>query len=138
LPRPYPRARCGKAGGGDYAEFDACTAFVRPKQHLWFGGDPIETITLASVPLGSVSVERPFTGEVFTLTDGEFVTYPAGAVETGDKIVCDMGRAQIDVIVPRPDVGVSQDPVWVSHSRNGTVRAECGGIHAETAPPGSW
>jgi hypothetical protein len=77
-------------------------------------------------------------GRVFELTDGEFVTYPPGMAKPGDKIVCLIEGKRIEAPVPKPNVGVSVDPMRVSTKPNGEVRAECGGIHAETAPPGSW
>jgi hypothetical protein len=47
----YPDARCGTTGGGGHREFEACVLRVRAGRFAWFGGDPITTITLASVPL---------------------------------------------------------------------------------------
>jgi hypothetical protein len=81
---------------------------------------------------------EPFNGRVFTLVDGEFVTYPPGVAHTGDKIVCVIEGKRIETVVPPPKTGVSVDPMYVGTKPNGAVRAECGGIHAETAPPGSW
>jgi hypothetical protein len=80
----------------------------------------------------------PGTGRVFTLRDGDFVTYPPGVAKPGDLIVCLIEGKRIEAPVPKPNVGVSIDPMRVSTRPNGEVRAECGGIHAETAPPGSW
>ena len=80
---------------------------------------------------------EPFNGRVFTLVDGELVTYPPGVAHTGDKIVCAIGGKRIETFVPPPKTGVSVDPMYVGTKPNGAVRAECGGIHAETAPPGS-
>ena len=77
-------------------------------------------------------------GRVFTLRDGEFVTYGPGIAKPGDTIECLIQGKSIKVPVPGPGVGVSKDPVYVATSDDGEVRAECGGIHAETAPPGSW
>jgi hypothetical protein len=81
---------------------------------------------------------EPTNGRVFTLVDGEFVTYPPGVAKTGDKIVCAIDGKRIETFVPPPKTGVSVDPMYVGTKPNGAVRAECGGIHAETAPPGSW
>jgi hypothetical protein len=81
---------------------------------------------------------EPFTGRIFTLADGDFVTYPPGEAKRGDKIVCVVDGKRIETLVPRRGVGVSVDPMRVATKPNGEVRAECGGIHAETAPPGSW
>ena len=71
----YPEAICGKAGGGEYQEYPACSAEVAERRFIWFGGDPITTIELGAVSLDGVVEEKPFTGRVFTLKDGEFVTY---------------------------------------------------------------
>jgi hypothetical protein len=79
-----------------------------------------------------------FDGRVFSLQDGEFVTYAPGVAKTGDRIVCHVDGKSVEALVPKPNVGVSIDPMIVSMKANGEVRAECGGIHAETAPPGSW
>lgn len=81
---------------------------------------------------------EPFTGRVFTLEDGDFVTYSPREAKPGDKIVCVVEGKRIETFVPRRGVGVSVDPMIVATKPNGEVRAECGGIHAETAPPGSW
>jgi hypothetical protein len=134
----YADAVCGTAGGGEYEEYPACSMKVAPKRYVWFGGDPITTIAIGSVPLEGVSVDEPFTGQVFTLQDGDFVTYAPGEAEPGDKIVCEIDGKRIEEFVPPPNTGVSTDPMYVSTQPDGTVRAECGGIHAETAPPGSW
>ena len=99
----------------------------------------------AGVPVGgsseSASEEvpaEPFTGRVFAREDGDFVTYPPGEASPGDKIVCVVDGKRIEGLVPRPNVGLSIDPMYIATKPNGEVRAECGGIHAETAPPGSW
>ena len=134
----YPDATCGTAGGGEWEEYPACSLKVAPKRYVWFGGDPITTIAIAVVPLEGVSVDEPFSGRVFTLEAGEFVTYPPGEAEPGDRIVCEIEGKRIEEYVPPPNTGVSTDPMYVSTKADGSVRAECGGIHAETAPPGSW
>jgi hypothetical protein len=86
----------------------------------------------------SEAFEEPFAGRVFVLEDGDFVTYPPGEAKPGDKIVCVVDGKRIEGPVPKPNVGVSIDPMYIGTMPNGEVRAECGGIHAETAPPGSW
>jgi hypothetical protein len=134
----YPEADCGTAGGGEYEEYPACSLKVAPSRFAWFGGDPITTIVIGTVPLGDVYREEPFTGEVFVLQAGEFVTYSPGEAKTGDKVVCEIEGKRIEIFVPGPNTGVSTDPMYVAMKPDGSVRAECGGIHAETAPPGSW
>lgn len=79
-----------------------------------------------------------FDGRVFALEDGEFVTYAPGVARPGDKIVCAIDGKTIEAFVPKRGAGVSTDPMYVETKPNGEVTAECGGIHAETAPPGSW
>jgi hypothetical protein len=133
----YPEATCGKAGGGDYYEYPACVLKLRPNRFIWFGGDPIRSITLSSLPLLGVTKHVPFRGQVFELTDGEFVTYPPGKAKAGDKIICAIEGKRISVIVPKRGA-ISTDPMYVAMQADGSLRAECGGIHAETAPPGSY
>ena len=134
----YGDAICGTAAGGEYGEYPACVVKVRRKRYVWFGGDPVVSITVGAAPLVGVTEERPFTGRVFTLEDGEFVTYPPGRAKPSDKIVCEIAGKRIETTVPPRDTGVSNDPMYVGTNADGSVRAECGGIHAETAPPGSW
>ena len=129
----YPEAVCGTAGD----QYAACSAKLAKGRFIWFGGNPVATIELASVPLEGVRQEMPFAGRVFTLEAGEFVTYPPGKVKPGDKIVCEIEGKRIETVVPRPHTGVSKDPMRVVAKPDGSVRAECGGIHAETAPEGS-
>lgn len=100
-----------------------------------FAGIPVGGSSESATQSGSA---EPFTGRVFTLEDGEFVTYSPGEAKPGDKIVCVVDGKRIETFVPRRGVGVSTDPMYVATKPNGEVRAECGGIHAETAPPGSW
>ena len=130
----YPEAVCGTAGN----QYAACSARLAENRFIWFGGNPIATIELASVPLEGVRQEMPFAGRVFTLEAGEFVTYPPGKAKPGDKIVCKIEGKRIETVVPRRDMGISTDPIRVVTKSDGSVRAECGGIHAETAPEGSW
>lgn len=134
----YPEAVCGTAGGGEWAEYHACSAKLKPRRFIWFGGDPITTIELASVPLEGVSQDLAFGGRVFTLADGDFVTYPPGKLKVGDRIVCVVDGKRVEGPVPRRNMGYSSDPMRVSTKPDGRVRVECGGIHAETAPPGSF
>ena len=133
----YPDAVCGTAGGGEWEEYPACQVEVAPKRGIWFGGNPIRTIALASVEMGDVvPPPEPFTGETFELEDGEFADLPDA--KPGDRVVCKIDGKRIEVTVPEPNTGISRDPMRVSTSADGSVRAECGGIHAETAPPGSY
>jgi hypothetical protein len=137
--RRYPELRCGTVNeNSDYPEFRACTGRLRSGHVIWFGGDPINAIAMSTNPLPGVLEHKPFTGKVFPLEDGQFVTYPPGKAKAGDKIVCSIQGKRIEVFVPPRGTGVSDDPVYVETRSDGSVRAECGGIHAETAPPGSW
>jgi hypothetical protein len=44
---------CREANEGtEYGTFPACTGSVAPRRWIWIGGDPIKSITVASVPLG--------------------------------------------------------------------------------------
>jgi hypothetical protein len=50
--RAYSGLRCGEANrGGDYIQFPYCTGQVASRRFIWFGGDPIESITLSIAPL---------------------------------------------------------------------------------------
>ncbi len=52
VPRLYPELMCGTTHVGDAdAPLPYCTGAVAPRKHVWFGGDPIEAIALASVRL---------------------------------------------------------------------------------------
>jgi hypothetical protein len=136
--RAYPELRCGTVNEDtEYEEYAACTGKLGPSRFIWFGGDPIKSITMSTNSLGGVTEDEPFAGQVFELEDGQFVTFPAGEAKAGDKIVCAIAGKRIEVFVPRRG-GVSDDPVYVEMRPDGSVRAECGGVHAETAPPGSW
>ena len=53
----YPEAVCGTAGSEESGEYDACRVQLSPRRFIWFGGDPITTIELASVPFGGVTQE---------------------------------------------------------------------------------
>ena len=127
----YPGAVCGAAGGGEWEEYPACSLQVAPGRFVWFGGDPIATITIGVLELEGVCREKPFAGEVFELEAGQFATYPPGEAEPGDKILCRIDGKKIEEYVPPPNTGVSTDPMYVSTKPDGSVRAECGGIHAE-------
>jgi hypothetical protein len=134
----YPKLRCGPVNKDtDYEEYPACTGKLGRDRFIWFGGDPIKSITMSTNDLGGLTEDKPFTGQVFALEDGQFVTYPAGEAKPGDKIVCTVEGKRIETFVPRRGAA-SQDPVYVEMRPDGSVRAECGGIHAETAPPGTW
>jgi hypothetical protein len=136
--RAYPELACGTVNEDtEYVEYPACAGKLGPGRFIWIGGDPIKSITMSTNSLGGVTEDKPFTGQVFELEDGQFVTYPPGEAKTGDKIVCAIAGKRIEVFVPRRGA-VSDDPVYVAKRPDGSVRAECGGIHAETAPPGSW
>jgi len=49
------RKWCGKVEPGEGSSFVACTVRLGPHLHAWFGEDPIESITVASVPFGDYS-----------------------------------------------------------------------------------
>lgn len=77
-------------------------------------------------------------GRLFVLGSGEFWTFPRGDAKPAIlRRLPNPGQGDRRA-VPPPDTGVSRDPVYVRTRADGTVRAECGGVHAETAPPGSW
>ena len=135
----YPTLLCGTVNKDtEYEEYAACSGKLGPRRYIWFGGDPIKSITMSTNPLPGPIEDKPFTGQTFELGDGEFVTYPPGRAKPGDKIICNIQGKRIEVFVPSRGTGVSVDPVFVGTRPDGSVRAECGGIHAETAPPGSW
>jgi hypothetical protein len=51
--RAYPRARCGIANEGtEYVEFPFCTVKVRFRRHLWFGVDPVRSVSMSSAAMG--------------------------------------------------------------------------------------
>ena len=102
------------------------------------GEDEADVPVADGVSLEGVEVDEPFTGQVFELEAGEFVTYEPGVAKPGDLVVCQIEGKRIETNVPAPNTGVSTDPMYVATKPDGSVRAECGGIHAETAPPGSW
>jgi len=50
--RRYPRMGCERANrGGDYAELPFCTGSVGQGRYLWFGRDPVRSITVSTAPL---------------------------------------------------------------------------------------
>ena len=49
--REYPRLDCGTAALADGSTFPYCAGDIAPRRHVWFGGDPIRSITVASVSL---------------------------------------------------------------------------------------
>jgi hypothetical protein len=50
------RLRCGtaNASNGERDHFPACTGRVAPRRYIWFGGDPVENITMSIRPLGGL------------------------------------------------------------------------------------
>jgi hypothetical protein len=50
----YPGARCGIANEGtEYPTSPFCTARVDAGRYVWFGGDPVLSVTLSRKPIGS-------------------------------------------------------------------------------------
>ncbi len=48
----YPRLRCDVANSGtEYVEYPYCTGKVTRRRHVWFGGDPVRTVTISVAPL---------------------------------------------------------------------------------------
>ena len=48
----YPGLECGTANeNSDYVEYPYCTGQIAPERFVWFGGDPVDTITVAAIPL---------------------------------------------------------------------------------------
>jgi hypothetical protein len=48
----YPAAECGTANEGtEYTPFDYCTLRVAPRRYLWFGSDPVRSVTMSTEPL---------------------------------------------------------------------------------------
>ena len=48
----YPAAECDTANeGGEYTQFDYCTLRVAPGRYLWFGYDPVRSVTMSSEPM---------------------------------------------------------------------------------------
>jgi hypothetical protein len=47
----YPELRCGTIHDG---QDRACAGKIGKRRFIWFGGDPIEAIAVADVPLGDV------------------------------------------------------------------------------------
>jgi hypothetical protein len=48
----YPSLRCGTANEGtEYVSFAYCTGRVAPGHYIWFGGDPVRSITVSVAPL---------------------------------------------------------------------------------------
>lgn len=51
----YPELRCGTVNEDtDYEEYPACTGKLGPGRFIWFGGDPIKSITMSTNNLGWV------------------------------------------------------------------------------------
>ena len=51
----YPNARCGEAPRGEYSHYPACVVRLGPRRVVWFGGDPVSTITVGVRELGDVT-----------------------------------------------------------------------------------
>jgi hypothetical protein len=50
--RAYPKLRCDIANKGtEYVQFPYCTGRVARRRYVWFGGDPVESVTIGSVRL---------------------------------------------------------------------------------------
>ena len=47
----YPELTCGSETYDDYGPFERCTGQVAEDRWIWFGGDPVNVISLGSVPL---------------------------------------------------------------------------------------
>jgi hypothetical protein len=51
--RAYPNLECGTANEGtEYVTFPYCGGRLGPRRYVWFGEDPIRSISLAVTPLG--------------------------------------------------------------------------------------
>jgi hypothetical protein len=51
----YPDAVCGQSQENtEYEPFPACYVRVSAKRHVWFGGDPIKSITIAVMKIGDL------------------------------------------------------------------------------------
>ena len=53
----YPRVHCGRASAGDTAGYPYCVGGLHPRRRLWFGQDPIASITISAARFG-VAGER--------------------------------------------------------------------------------
>ena len=50
---PYPDLHCGTANEGtEYITFPYCGGRIAPQRYVWFGEDPIRSISLSVTPLG--------------------------------------------------------------------------------------
>ncbi len=49
----YPELKCRKAGGqgSEYVQVSSCTGKVAPRRYVWFGRDPVHSITVSAAPL---------------------------------------------------------------------------------------
>jgi hypothetical protein len=48
----YPGAECGTENEGtEYTQFKYCTLRVAPERYLWFGYDPVRSMTMSRRPL---------------------------------------------------------------------------------------
>jgi hypothetical protein len=50
--RLYPGLRCGRASSGDAGGYPFCVGRLRPQRSLWFGHDPIGSITISATRFG--------------------------------------------------------------------------------------
>ncbi|MBA3331066.1 MAG: hypothetical protein H0T39_09380 [Actinobacteria bacterium] len=48
----YPGLRCGQAPSGDAGRYPFCVGRMRPRRSLWFGQDPIGSITVSTTRFG--------------------------------------------------------------------------------------
>jgi hypothetical protein len=48
----YPDADCATANEGtEYTQFEYCTLRLAPERYLWFGYDPVRSVTISRAPL---------------------------------------------------------------------------------------
>ena len=72
----HPKARCGRYAGGEAGEYRWCSARIGPNK-VFFGGDPIESITIVRV--GQPARRR--TSRVVEVTRGAFRGVPLGSTK---------------------------------------------------------
>ena len=48
----YPGLRCGEAPSGDIGRYPFCVGRLQPRRSLWFGQDPIASITVSTTRFG--------------------------------------------------------------------------------------
>jgi hypothetical protein len=44
----YPELECGEAPSGDFGSYPYCAGRLAPGRWIWFGGDPVSTITVSA------------------------------------------------------------------------------------------